>query len=201
MESSLLLAIEISSVICSLFFIWGISKRNAWAWPFGIVASAQAAFLFYHQNLFSESYLNVIYVVLGFYGWKIWKKQAQANASDKIAVLREWKLWKHLVCLALGGGAIYLTGSFFAIYTQADLPFLDAFTSVFGVLATVLEANKMRSSWYYWIVLNSLSLALYLPKGMFFYAALSLLFAFLSLRGLLLWNKAIRNKKAILVYS
>lgn len=195
-----LLWIEVFSVLFSLLYIGGISKRKVWAWPFGILASTLAAFLFYHNNLYSETYLQVVYAILGVYGWRSWKRKYSANGSV-VLHLREWNVYQHIIVCLVGCLFVGITGWFFYRFTKADFPFLDAFTSIFGIIATIMQARKVRSSWVYWIVLNTVSLTLYIPKGLDIYAALSMVFALLSVYGLLRWNAAIKSGYAVITYS
>jgi len=187
-------AIEIISVLCSLIFIGGIIKHKIWAWWFGIIASALAAVLFYYSNLFSEVYLQVFYAVLGFYGWWRWKSIGEKAGSDKSGIT-DWTFKTQVIVILSGYILVLVSGTLFEKYTRADYPYVDAFTSVFGMIATIMEARKIFSCWYYWIVINGVSIWLYFQKDLEVYGMLAIVFTTLSIWGYFEWSKIIRLEK------
>lgn len=79
---------------------------------------------------------------------------------------------------------------FFDTYTNADKPYLDAFTTIFSFLATYLEARKVVSAWLYWIVLNGVTALLYFSKGLDIYAGLSVVYFIMSFVGYVRWKRS-----------
>lgn len=180
--------LELFSVLLSLLFISGIALKKLWAWPLGIIASSIAVVLFYRLNLFSESILNIFYVVLGFYGWWRWKRIARDYEDSANDGISEIPPMYHALILSIGFFLVAVVGWYFSGYTRASLPYLDALTTVFGMIATLLEARKIRSCWYYWVVINGLSIALYLLKDLQLYSALAVVFTLLSVWGWWSWR-------------
>jgi nicotinamide mononucleotide transporter len=78
---------------------------------------------------------------------------------------------------------------FFDTYTDADKPYLDAFTTIFSFLATYLEAKKVLSAWVYWIVINGLTITLYYSKGLDYYSGLTVVYFVMSFVGYMRWKK------------
>ena len=69
------------------------------------------------------------------------------------------------------------------------MPFLDIFISVFCVLATYLTTRAILENWYYWIVLNILSMILYHYSKLYLTEILFLGNLVLSVVGLIHWKK------------
>ena len=180
--------------MCSLIFIGGVIKHQLWAWWFGIVASALAAILFYYSNLFSEVYLQVFYAVLGFYGWWRWKTIGEKTKSNKSGIT-DWKVNTQLIVISSGFFIVIVSGLLFEKFTRADYPFVDAFTSVFGMIATIMEARKIFSCWYYWLVINGVSIWLYFAKDLKVYGMLAIVFTALSIWGYFEWKKLLNKEK------
>lgn len=177
--------LEQLAVVFSLIFVLGIIQEKIWAWPFGILASVCSTLLFYQELLYSEALLNCFYITAGFYGWIRW---SGILGVRKKQVISEKSLKTHLLILLTGVLGTFLMGSFFSKYTKADLPFFDAFSTVFSLFATWLEAEKVLSCWYYWIFLNLFSVWLYFQKDLFFYSAFALLLGLMSYWGLRKWK-------------
>ena len=86
------------------------------------------------------------------------------------------------ILLALGLG-------FAMSNTNADKPYVDALSTIFGVIATFLEIYKYHIAWSFWIAINIYSIGLYLSSDLFFYAAQSILYTIMSIYGLVAWQK------------
>ncbi|MCO6494682.1 MAG: nicotinamide mononucleotide transporter [Bacteroidetes bacterium] len=187
--------IEIVSVFCSLVFIIGAARQKVWAWSFGIVGAFLASILFYEEKLYSESYLQILYVILGFYGWWKWirlKKQNEQQ-NEKKNTITELKWGIHVVLLLTGFILTFITGWYFKNFTQAHFPYIDAFTTSFAIIATFLEAKKILSCWYYWLVVNPISLGLFIVKGLHLYSVLGIIFTLMSVYGLVSWLKSVKQ--------
>ena len=180
-----LLALEIGSFVFDLIFISLLIREIKWCWIFGIVGSLLGAFVLYKSLYYSESLLYIFYAVMGIYGWKVWNTQ---EVDFKISQLKTTHL---LLTLVLGGIATYLLG-YFMSRTNADRPFYDAFSSVFGVIATFLEINKILMAWIFWIVLNGFSIWLYGIKDLNFFTAKMIIYTGLSIWGYMQWRSKIQ---------
>jgi nicotinamide mononucleotide transporter len=181
------LDIEVVSVLLSLVFVVAIVFKKIWAWPFGILGSIFSTILFYQSYLFSESLLNLYYVAAGFYGWYFWNKNKVTSTNFTCI---EISIYKHLNYVLISLFLSTLLGLYFHNYTQASLPFLDSFTTIFSFLATYLQARKVLSSWFYWMILNFVSSGMYWYKDLNIYAVYSLFLFILSICGLISWRKS-----------
>src|SRR5690554_7559858 len=117
---------------------------------------------------------------MGFYGWNQWSKQRSDDDDLKIV---EWNLQKH-VFLIIGGYII--TGALFLAlrkYTDAEMPLLDSFTTVFSFIATWLTAKRYIENWVYWIGINALTVYLYYSRDFQIYAILSIVYTVMAIYG------------------
>jgi nicotinamide mononucleotide transporter len=81
-------------------------------------------------------------------------------------------------------------------YTDSVSPYLDSFITVFGLLASVKEARKILTSWVYWFVLNAFSILLYYQQGLFYYAALMIVYTLICVGGFISWHKIYKQNQA-----
>lgn len=173
---------EVAAVICNLIFVVLIIKQKKVGWYFGIVGSALSIILFVDTKYYLEAILYGFYVVAGFYGIYQWNLPQIKQISDF-----HWK--KHVLFIIAGMALSFALGGVFSTYTDASLPYIDACTTVFSLLATVLEARKILSTWLYWIVLNAFSIWFYSLKDINIYAALMVVYTILSITGYIAWRK------------
>jgi nicotinamide mononucleotide transporter len=183
--------LEIFAVVFGLAFLYFLINQRIICWVFGIVSSLLSIFLFYHSQLYSEAILYSYYVVMGFYGFYLWNKKEENLELKSVLRIRELAIKYHLyflmICLTLSMLLAYI----FESYTNADKAYLDAFTTIFSFLATYLEAKKILSAWIYWIVINGVTIVLYLSKDLDVYAGLSVVYFVMSFVGYYRWKQAI----------
>ena len=76
-------------------------------------------------------------------------------------------------------------------YTDAALPLIDAFTTVFSLFATFMVTRKILENWIYWIVIDAVSIYLYYSRDLYLTAALFAAYIIIAAFGYLSWKKEI----------
>lgn len=185
-------AIEIIAVVFNIGYIILAARGNAWCWPLGIIGSLLSIWLFVEIKLYAESVLFTYYVIVGFYGWYQWKKQRTGNDNLQI---RDWHFKNHILLLITGYLFTYLLFLFLQHYTDAEMPLLDSFTTVFSFIATWLTAKRYIENWIYWIALNLLTIYLYFSRDLQVYAVLSMVYAVMAVYGYYNWNKDFKKQE------
>src|SRR5690606_42006899 len=61
--------------------------------------------------------------------------------------------------------------------------FRSAGLTIFSFIATYLEARKILSTWYYWFLLNGISVWLQFDRELYFYSLLSVFYTFMCIRS------------------
>ncbi|MFT4753194.1 MAG: nicotinamide mononucleotide transporter [Salibacteraceae bacterium] len=178
--------LEVLGVTFNLLYLILLIKEQIVCWIFGIIGSLVSIWLFYRMQLFSESILYVYYVIIGFYGYYTWNKRDKNNS---VLAISEWKLPTHGVSLAVALIAGYGLGYYFDTYTEAQNAYFDAYTTVFSFLASYMEAKKILSSWYFWIVINGATIFLYSSRGLDIYSMLTIVYFLTSFIGYFNWRK------------
>ena len=179
----LLLAIEILATITSLGYLVLLIRQNSWCWPLAIISAVLSIFLFVQSKLYSESILYGYYILISAYGWWNWSR------PKKPLKVTTWQPRYHLITLLVGSALAMGLGHFFETNTDADKPYLDATTTIFSFIASILEARKILSGWIYWIVINGVTVGLYFSKSLDLYAGLMVLYFVLSIVGYRTWSK------------
>ena len=183
-----LLFIELSAVLTGLAFISLLIYEKIWCWPMGIISSLLSIYLFYATKLYAESILYFYYVLIGIYGWYVWS--ARKSKSLKVHTVSHWF---HAIALFLGVSLSYLFGSFFMHYTDSPRPYADSISTIFSFIASYMEAQKILSSWIFWMCINAFSIWLYLDRGFKIYGGLMVVYFLLSVIGFLQWQKNLED--------
>lgn len=187
-------SLEVIATISGIIGVYLQTKEKIIAWPFAILSVAISAYIFFGLRLYSDFGLHVIYIFLNIYGWYVWlSRRGQKEVTPTIS-------------LALRGIFISITLTIFGTvtigylmnhYTDADLPFFDAFTTSGSLVAQYLLAKKYLQNWLLWIVVDLVAIPMYLYKQIYLIAFLFTVFLGLSIWGYLRWKKEMATNVAI----
>lgn len=184
--------LEIIAVIASLLYVILAAKKNRWCWPAAFISTALYTFLFYKFYLWMDSFLQIYYMVMAFYGWYCWNKDTD-HTQKKDIQLKTYRLNTHVISIVILSVLSFVVGVLMDTYTPTDFPYLDSATTVFAIFATYLVAQKVIENWLYWIVINSVSIYLYVEKGLTPTAFLFIFFVVISFYGYFTWKREFKG--------
>lgn len=182
---------ELLAVACSILYLVLVIKENIWCWLFAFISTSIYIVLFYKVALLSESLLNVFYLIMAVYGWQQWQNGKQKNQLS----IRKWSFKKHLKLILLTAIFVPILG--YAMQQQgADYAYWDALTTCFAVTTTFLVTKKIFENWYYWLIIDSISMILYWQKGLIFTTFLFGGYLILIIPGIINWQQAYRKQQS-----
>lgn len=138
--------------------------------------------IYVEARLFSDATLQVFYMVMSIYGLVSWRKGEQKPALR----ISRLPIRQHIWLIALGVIMTVLLGQFWTLF-DAALPFADAFTSSFSIIATFMVARKILENWVYWIVIDSVCVFIYIDRELWLIALLFLIYTIIAIFGLKMW--------------
>lgn len=192
---------ELVAVFLSLLYVVLAAKDNLWCWPAAFISTVIYTIIFYDVALFMDSILNVYYMVMAVYGWYSWQKNVnkeskinQDNSQDEL-VISTWRWQTHLFIIIVLTLLTLVVGYFIANYTTDPFPYLDTATTLFAVFTTYLVTKKILENWLYWIVIDFVSIYLYLAKSLQPTAALFAIYVVISIYGYLQWLSIYREQR------
>jgi nicotinamide mononucleotide transporter len=141
----------------------------------------------YSADLYMEALLQIFYVGMGIYGWHQWLNR---NSSKQELSISTWQPAKHAGAVTLIFVLAYASGLLLEKYTAAALPFLDAFTTWGAIVTTYMVANKVLENWIYWFVIDSISIYLFISRGLYFTAFLFIIYLFMIVVGYRTWQRS-----------
>lgn len=180
--------IEITGAVLGVLFLYFEIKQSALLWPTGILTSAFYIFIFYKAQFYADMGLQVYYVAISIYGWWYWWRGSSSDSKEELPIIR---LKAKLAWLLLGISAILfiLIAYVLVNFTDSPLPYWDAFTTALSITATWMLARKILEQWWLWILVNIVSLALYVYKGLYPTVVLFAFYSVLSFVGYIKWKK------------
>jgi nicotinamide mononucleotide transporter len=161
-----------------------------WGWPLAILSSLLYVWLFYASKLYGDGSLQIFFALTGAWGWAQWLMGKRDNKPLTITKLtRSQVLWSIAAWLAAWGAL----GLFLRRFTDTDVPWFDAFPTAGSVLGTVLLARKYIENWPVWVVVNVVSVALFVYKHLYLTAILYVIFIAMAVWGWQVWREKLRG--------
>ncbi len=185
--------IEITGAFLGLLFLYFEIKQKIWLWPTGILTSLFYIYIFFASKFYADMSLQVYYVVISIYGWWAWLHGNNGTERKKLPISR---LGQRLgIKLAVVTLLIY-TGIAWVLvrFTDSPVPYWDAFTTALSITATWMLTRKIIEQWLVWIVVNTVSLGLYIYKDLYATSVLFFAYALLSIVGYLEWRCSLQKR-------
>lgn len=178
--------LETLAVALGISYLLLAMRENNLCWYCAFFSTAIYVYIFGDVSLYMESALNVYYMGMAVYGWLQWQKGGANHSGVEIV---RWTAKHHIICVLVILIASVISGYLLSVNTDARLPYLDSFTTWASVLTTVMVARKVLENWLYWIVINSVSIYLYIDRDLDQTAAMFTLYLVLSVLGYVAWKK------------
>lgn len=179
------------AMVLAIAYLWLIIKERIEAWYCALASTAIYTILFWHVSLLMESALNVYYMAMAVYGWWLWQF---GGDNQKGVAVQVWPWQKHALCITLIFTCTASSGWLLSHNTQAAHPYIDSFTTWAAVLTTYLVAQKILANWLYWIVINSISVWLYIDRGLYPTSILFIGYVAMSFVGYYRWRKVYNSQ-------
>lgn len=179
--------LEPFAVALGLVNIVLLVRRSIWNFPFGIAMVSLYAVIFFEKRLYGEGGLQIFFAVVQLYGWVLW---ARAGGAHEAVTVRRLG-WPART--AIGAAILAVTfalGTAMSRYTNAALPYPDAFVTSASIAAQFLLSFRRIENWVLWIIIDAVAIGLYFQRDLELTAVLYGAFLVLSIMGLREWAKA-----------
>jgi nicotinamide mononucleotide transporter len=188
--------LEAVAVAFGVLYLLLAIRQNIACWYAALLSSVLSIVVMFEARLYQESGLQVFYAAMAVYGWYQWRlKLAGPSRTSRELPIRVWPPRVHVA--AIGGTLVAsaATGWVFT-HTDAAFPYLDSFITVASLVTTYMVAKKILENWIYWLVIDSLSLYVYVMRDLPLYAALIAVYLVLVVVGFMRWQRDWREQSA-----
>jgi nicotinamide mononucleotide transporter len=180
--------LESIAVLSALVYVYLASKGNRLCFIFGLISSAIYVYLTIQLKLYFDTFINSYYIYMSFAGWFAWKKQNNGEIAVQKLTTKKLNL-----SLLIGFPLTFLLAFWADQYTDASIPYLDAFTTVFSIIATWMVVKKYLENWLFWIVIDAVAAGMYFYKELYLTALLFILYTIIAINGFFKWKKLLRH--------
>lgn len=182
--------IELFGVVSGLIYIYLEIKANIWLWPVGIITAAFYIIVFSQAKFYADMGLQVYYLIVFIYGFYIWLRRAKSSNSNKeVLKIRNIRRKELVIYTLVSIISFFIIYYILKRYTDSPLPAWDSFTTALSIVATYMLAHKIIEQWWIWIIVNIVSLGLYIYKDLYMTAFLFIVYGIMAVVGYIEWKK------------
>jgi nicotinamide mononucleotide transporter len=181
-------SLEIVAFIVSVLGVWLTTARSLWNYPFSLLSVVLYGVIFYQVRLYADMGLQAIFAGTLLYGLRQWRRGRNAGGEVLVTRVRAVEV---LASLLTGIGAAVALGFLLYSRTDASLPWVDSALLAGSLIGSVWAARRNLESWWVWIIVDVLYVAVYVFKHLYLTAVLYAAFVVLAVLGLRRWHTAL----------
>ena len=186
------LVLQIVGTLLGLLYLWLEYKANIWRWIVGAIMPVVHGVLYLNSGIYADAAMQLYYVLAGVYGLCVWMRGTK-RAERVVSIqhtLSKWIFPLVAVYLLLHILMYYVLSEF----TDSRVPFFDSMSTALSIVAMWMLSRKLVEQWLVWLVVDMISVGLYLYKGIPITAMLYTLYCALAVAGYMRWRKQVLIK-------
>lgn len=183
------LILQLVGIALGLLYLWLEYRAHIGLWIVGLIMPLVHGMLYYNAGLYADCAMNGYYVLAGLYGLAVWRRAPKRRHGGRIAHTPRGLLLPLLVVGLSVQAGIYVL---LTALTNSTVPYWDSLTTALSVTAMWMLSRKYLEQWIIWLIVDVLTVGLYLYKGIPFTAGLYALYAALAVGGYLRWRRMMR---------
>jgi nicotinamide mononucleotide transporter len=184
--------LEWVAVLTGFACVWLAARESLWNFPVAIVSCALYIVVYYRAGLYSDSLLQIMFILLSVYGWYAWLYGGRSKTELPVSRTRrrEW-------AAVLGFVVLFTTGFGYYLHTHTDaaLPHWDSFTTAASLAAQFLLMRKRLENWWLWILVDIIYVPILWYKQLYPTSMLYALYLGLAVYGYWEWRQSMRRKQ------
>ena len=191
MESGRLL--EICGLLVGLLYLYWEYRADWRMWIASVIMPAISLFVYWNAGLYADFGIDIYYLLIAVYGFYVWRHGGQKETTERLITRTPLRLWP---LLAVAFAVIYLgIAQVLLRFTDSTVPWWDALNTALSIVAMWMLARKWLEQWLVWLVVDAVSTALYIYKGIPFYAVLYALYTVIAGFGYRQWLRKMRTQQ------
>ena len=181
------LTLQIIGTTLGLLYLWLEYRANIWLWVVGAIMPLVHGVLYLTNGIYADAAMQLYYLLAGIYGLVVWRRRPKHGESLQIRhTPAGWYIRLFAVYGVLHVALFFLLTEF----TDSRVPLLDSMSTALSIVAMWMLSRKLVEQWLVWLVVDMISVGLYLYKGIPLTAGLYMLYCALAIAGYLRWRKS-----------
>lgn len=184
--------LEIIATSAGLINIYLAARANIWNWLFGIITVSFYTLIFFRAKLYADTGLQIIYLILQFYGYYQWRRDDAQYSSLQVHKADRKTFF---LALSMFFSLFILLTYFLQYHTDSTTVLIDAVTTALSLVAQWMMSKKWIENWWLWMLVDVISIKMYLVKHLYLTAGLYATFFILCCLGYYTWNRKLADAR------
>ncbi|CAM00852.1 nicotinamide mononucleotide transporter [Saccharopolyspora erythraea NRRL 2338] len=184
---------ELVGQVCALAVVFLAQRRTLATWPVQVSATVLLFAVYASAHLGGLAIRQVMILLISVYGWWAWSRRTDPVYG---VVVRKARVSERLALLA---ALLVGTAAFALLLTELDAswaPWPDAWIFVGTLVAFWAQGRGLVEFWLVWLAVDAVGVPLQIASGLWFSAAIYVVFAALVIHGWWSWNRTARRQRA-----
>lgn len=136
------------------------AKGKISSFYFGLVNILTYSYVAYKSAYYGDVMLNMLYFLpMTFVGIYYWKRNLSNKSGGRVIV--KHLSWAQKIYWFMVSILILVLYGLFLVLLKGTLPFIDSATTIFSIIATIMLNKRLTDQWFYWIMVDVLSIVMW----------------------------------------
>jgi len=185
---------EFVGQLCALAVVFLAQRRTMLTWPVQIAATVLLFAVYTSAQLGGLAFRQILILLVSVYGWWAW--QRHRDPVFGVVVRRSTVLERWVVVAALVIGTA-VTAVLLDALNASWAPWPDAWIFVGTLVAFAAQGRGLVEFWLVWLAVDIVGVPLQLHSHLWFSAGIYLIFAYLVIRGFMLWSRSAASGRTV----
>ncbi|WP_190817680.1 nicotinamide riboside transporter PnuC [Saccharopolyspora pogona] len=183
---------ELVGQLCALAVVFLAQRRTLATWPVQVAATVLLFAVYASAHLGGLAIRQVVILLISVYGWWAWNRRSDPVYGVVVRKARGVERLALIAALALG------TAAFALLLSALDAswaPWPDAYIFIGTLVAFWAQGRGLVEFWLVWLAVDAVGVPLQIASGLYFSAAIYVVFAALVIHGWWSWNRTARAQR------
>lgn len=185
--------LEVSGLAVGVAYLWWEYHANPKVWIASMIMPAISMWIYFSKGIYADFTINIYYLLMAIYGYWAWT-HGNTGKKKKALPITHTPLWAWAVVILVLAACWGVLSWLLVNITDSTVPYIDAFTTALSIVATWMMARKYAEQWLAWLVVDAVSVYLYIYKGLIFYPVLYGIYTVIAGFGYAKWLRMMKSQ-------
>ncbi|KAA2264329.1 nicotinamide mononucleotide transporter [Solihabitans fulvus] len=182
---------ELVGQLCALAVVFLAQRRTLWTWPVNLIAPILLFAVYSSAHLGGLATRQIVILAISVYGWWAWHRRRDPIFG---VAVRKGTLAERLAMVGVLAVGTVVMALVLDALNASWAPWPDAWIFIGTVVAFAAQALGLVEFWLVWLAVDAVGVPLQIKSGLWFSAAVYVVFAVLVIIGWRDWTRTAQRR-------